>query len=112
VLAKIHHASGCLEIKDHSRTNHFLAGREVHKAGPLRAASVGEWLMHERTNDARPDRGKRNNFLPECRISAKRTLVGSEVNHDGMIQGGIPETGCITLGDALFLTYSVSCQRR
>lgn len=24
VLATIHHASGCLEIEDHSRTNHFF----------------------------------------------------------------------------------------
>jgi hypothetical protein len=54
--------------------------------------------MHERTNDARPDRGKRTIFPQIC---AKRTLVGSEVNYNGMIQGGIPETGCITLGDAL-----------
>jgi hypothetical protein len=43
--------------------------------------------MHERINGGP---GKRNNFP---RICAKRTLVGSEANHGGMIQSIYPRQG-------------------
>jgi hypothetical protein len=57
--------------------------------------------MHARINDAPPRPWQENNFSRD--VGYVRRERCSEVNHDGMIQSGIPEAGlsCITLGDAL-----------
>jgi hypothetical protein len=73
-LAKIHHASGCLEIEDHSGTNHFWRDGGAIRRDPCAAGSVGG-VAHAAMTPAQTV--AREQFSSECRICAKRTLVGS-----------------------------------
>jgi hypothetical protein len=71
------------------RGESFLAGRRSLRRGPC----GGSWGEVAHASMAPAQNVAREQFSSECRICAKRTLVGSEVNHDGMIQSGYLRQG-------------------